>query len=165
MANVLDWLERIVSYVNHKATWLAYVAITAMMAFVFTDVILRYFGHPTSGSNDVVQLLSVIAVSFAMGYTYVLKRHPTISLVVGRLPVIPRRVIRSIVAVLCLGLFVLLSKESFVLARHLWVNNEGTMTLGIPVAPLVYCVAIGSVLMCLVCTTDLLRSLFREAVK
>jgi TRAP-type C4-dicarboxylate transport system permease small subunit len=82
--DVLDQVESIVNKINQKSSWLSYAAISAMMAFVFVDVILRYFGHPTSGSIDIVQMLSVVAVSFTIGYTHVKKRHPTITLNVAK---------------------------------------------------------------------------------
>ena len=65
--DVLGRLENIVNKINQKSSWISYAAISAMMVFVFVDVILRYFGHPTSGSVDIVQMLSVVAVSFTFG--------------------------------------------------------------------------------------------------
>lgn len=163
MAKVLSGIEQFISGLNRRVNWIAYIAITAMMVFVFADVILRYWGHPTSGSNDVVQVLSVIAVAFAMGYTQVLKRHPAIVILVPRLPLRAQGVIHIVTNFLSLVVFGLLAWQSAILARHLWIHNEGTMTLGFPLYPLVYCISLGSALMCLVLISDFLKAIFKEA--
>ncbi len=161
MAGAIDRLERIVNTINEKASWLAYIAIAAMMAFVFYDILARYFGHPTSGSNDVVQLLEAAAVAFAMGYTMILRRHPTAGLIVTHLPARTQGVIGTVTGFLSLVLFILLTWSSASLGERMWANHEGTMTLGIPIYPFIYCITLGSVLMCLGCLTSLLNSLRR----
>jgi len=101
--------EQITNTITRIVSWIAYIAIAAMLVFVFSDVILRYFGHPTSGSNDIVQLLSIIAVAFAMGYTQVLKRHPSTSFLVEKLSIKTQTVIATITSLLSLFPFVLLT--------------------------------------------------------
>ena len=160
--DMVDRLESIVEKVNKNSCWISYAAISAMMAFVFVDVILRYFGRPTSGSNDIVQILSVVAVSFAMGYTHVIKRHPTLSLLVSHFPKNMRRSIRIITSTLSMVLFLLLTWQSAKLARHMWVNHEGTMTLGIPVFPMIYGIAFGSALLSFVIIVDLIKLLMKD---
>ena len=159
--DVLGRLENIVNKINQKSSWISYAAISAMMVFVFVDVILRYFGHPTSGSVDIVQMLSVVAVSFTFGYTHVKKRHPTISLLVSHFPKNIRWIINIITTFLSLLLFLLLTWQSANLAKHMWINHEGTMTLGIPVFPMIYGIAFGSALMSLVIIIDLMMLLFK----
>jgi TRAP-type C4-dicarboxylate transport system permease small subunit len=160
MANLKTFSERIVSAgqiigtITRIVSWIAYIAIAAMLVFVFSDVILRYFGYPTSGSNDIVQLLSIIAVALTMGYTQVLKRHPSTSFLVEKLSNRTQTIIATVTSFLSLITFVLLSWSSALLARHMWNHHEGTMTLGIPLHPLILCISLGSVLMCLVIALD-----------
>jgi TRAP-type C4-dicarboxylate transport system permease small subunit len=163
MARVISVIDRFLSALTRRVNWISFLAITIMMAFVFVDVILRYLGHPTTGSNDIVQLLLVITVAFAMGYTQVLKRHPSIAILVPRLPLRAQGVIHIITSFLSMIIFALLAWRSATLARHLWIHNEGTMTLGFPLYPLVYCISFGSVLMFLVLISDFLKAIFKEA--
>ena len=160
--DVLEAIENIVDRISRKSLWISYAAISAMMVFVFVDVILRYFGHPTSGSVDIVQMLIVVSVSFAVGYTHVKKRHPTITIVVSHFPKNIRRTISIITTFLSLLLFILLAWQSANLAKHMWVHHEGTMTLGIPVFPMIYGIAFGSALMSLVIIVDLIKLLLKD---
>jgi C4-dicarboxylate transporter DctQ subunit len=159
VANVLNRFDRIVGGVNRRASWISYAAIFSMMAFVFSDVILRYFGHPTSGSNDLVQLMTAVAVAFTMGYTLYLGRHPTTAILVVHLPPAAQRVIRSATSLLSLVVFVFLAWQTAKLARQMMKVHEGTMTLGLPLYPFIFCISAGSVLMCLICLASFLKSL------
>jgi len=159
MADATGRFERIATTINKKANWIACGAAAIMMAFVCCDVILRYFGHPIKGSNDVVQLLSVVLVVFAMGYTQVLKRHAFIVLAVSRLSLRAQGVIASITSILSIGLFVLVTWQSCALAGRTWLSGEVSMTLRLPFYPLMYGLALGCVLMCLVLVVDLRKSL------
>ena len=149
-----SYAEQIINSVNRIANWVACFAIAAMVAFVFYDVIARASGHPVSGSNDVVQALSVVAVAFAMGYTQVLKRHPSVSFLTEKLSPRPQAVIAAVTSLLGIFIFALLAWQSMVFAERIHANNEQTMTLGIPLYPLIYCIAFGSMLMCLAIAMD-----------
>jgi TRAP-type C4-dicarboxylate transport system permease small subunit len=158
---LIDRIERFVNAVNAKANWVACLALVAMMTFVFYDVVARRFGHPTPGSIDIVQILSIVLVALAMGHTQVLKRYPSIDLIFVRLPKKAQTYLAIITNIVSLTLFVLVSLRSFVLARNIWLEGQGTMTLAIPIAPLIYCIGLGSVLMSLVLFTDLIIFLRR----
>ena len=155
---------QIISFISKWASWISYAALTAMMAFVFYDVIARYFDHPTSGSNDIVQLLTLIAVAFTFSYTQLVKRNPSTSFLVMYLPRKTQEILQAVTCLLGLIPFALLIWTSATLAGHFLETHEGTLTLGVPLYPLVYCIALGSVLMCLVLIVDLVESL-RKVVK
>jgi TRAP-type C4-dicarboxylate transport system permease small subunit len=159
MADAISGFERIAHTINKKANWIACGAAAIMMAFVCCDVVLRYFGHPIKGSNDVVQLLSVVLVVFAMGYTQILKRHAFVVVVVSRLSPRTQRIIAGITSILSIGLFILVAWQSCALAGRAWLSGELSMTLRIPFYPLIYGLALGCVLMCLVLAIDFLKSL------
>lgn len=156
--------ERLIHKINRKANWIACGAVLAMTALICSDVTLRYFLRPIKGSNDIVQILSVVLVAFAMGYTLVLKRHASITLFLSHLSSRARGIVCSITNILSIGLFVVLAWRSCVLARRMWISGEVSMTIGIPIYPLIYCVALGALLLCLVLVADLFKSL-REARK
>jgi TRAP-type transport system small permease protein len=155
--------EQIIHTLNRIASWVAYFVIAVMMTFVFYDVIARALGHPTPGSNDVVQLLTIVAVAFAMGYTQILKRHPSISFIAEKLSSRPRAILSAVISLLGLIPFILLAWNSLVFARRMWTTNEGTMTLAIPIYPFIYCIAFGSILLCLVLIMNFVTDL-RKAV-
>lgn len=155
---------QIINSIAQKVSWIAYLAIAAMMVFVFYDVIARYFRHPTAGSNDIVQTLAMIAIPLAMSYTLVLRRHPVTSFFIEKAPRRAQEYILIITTFFSLVIFAFLVWQSFAYADRLKQHHEGTMTLGIPLYPQVYCLTLGSVLMCLVLITHFLEAL-RKVVK
>ena len=160
-----EWtLSGMVGLVNRGCNYLSAAAVICMMIFVCTDVVLRYFGHPILGSNDIVSLLMVVVVALAMGHTHILKRHTTITIVTSRLSQPIRVVLEIITNCTALLLFILVMWQECALANRMAGSGEGSMTLGIPLHPLVYCVALGSVLVCSVIIVDLVR-LIQKVVK
>jgi TRAP-type C4-dicarboxylate transport system permease small subunit len=164
MANIANkrtdfvaYAEQIMSIVAHKVSWVSYAAIASMMGFVFYDVFARYVGHPTPGSNDVVQVLELIAIPFAMSYTLALRRHPSTLFFIEKLPRRTQEYISLITTFLSLVIFAFVAWSSLALAGRLFENHDGTMTLGIPLYPLVYGITFGSILMCLVLIVHLME--------
>lgn len=151
--------EQIMNTTTSKASWISYLAIFFMMAFVFYDVVARYFRHPTPGSNDIVQVLALIAVPLTMSYTLFQKRHPSTTFFVDKFPRRAQEYLSVITTLLSLVIFVFLVWNSISLAGRLFDHHDGTMTLGIPLYPLVYCLTLGSALMCLVLIIHFLEAL------
>jgi C4-dicarboxylate transporter, DctQ subunit len=153
---------RIVSLINNRASWISCVAAGAMMVFVCCDVILRYFRHPITGSNDITQLLSAVLVTFGIGYTQVLKRHTSVSIITSNLSPRAKRILAGVTTLVSLAFFIVVIWQSCAFAGRMQLNEQGTGTLGIPTAPFVYGVALGFALLCLVLMVELLALLRKE---
>jgi TRAP-type C4-dicarboxylate transport system permease small subunit len=158
MREIIGYYERVVKSISQRFNLVAACAIFAMMVLTCTDVVMRYFGRPIPGCFDVIRLLSVVAIAFAMAYIQVQRGHTSVELVTSHLSARSKKVVDSIAYLLSLGLFILLARESFVYARRLWLANEVFMTLKMPIFPLVYVIAIGSILLCLVLLADIIKS-------
>lgn len=152
-------LAGIVGLINRWCNYLSAAAVVCMMAFVCADVVLRYFGHPILGSNDIVSLLMVVLVALAMGHTHLLKRNTTITLVTDRFPSRMRAALAILTNCAALILFILVVWQSCALADRMGQSGEGSMTLGIPLHPWVYCMAVGCVLICSAIVVDLVQSI------
>lgn len=139
---------------------LAFVAgagTVAMMLVTCVDVVARAFGHPLKGSYDIVRLLSLITLSAALPYTTAVKGHVAVEFFFNRLPPATRLVVDSIMRVLTIALFCLLTVQGVRYGQSLKASGEVMLTLGWPVFWASYVMALGCAVSALVVLQHLLH--------
>jgi TRAP-type C4-dicarboxylate transport system permease small subunit len=124
--------------------------VLAMMLLTTSDVVLRLFRNPITGTYDMVGLLGAAFVSFALAHTSLEKGHIAVDFLVRKLPPRPRRLIDAGTELLSLGLFILVCVQSLRYAGRLRRMGEVSLTLRAPLHPFVYGIAVGSGMLCLV---------------
>lgn len=138
---------------------IAAVAIFSMMALTCADVILRLFRMPIPGTYEIVSFMGAVAVSFAIAHTSVEKGHVAVSLVVQLLPKRAQAVIESILAALGIILFALIAWQSVLYGLDCQSSGEVSLTLQLPFYPIIYGVALGAGVVCLVLLVDFLNAI------
>jgi len=134
---------------------IAAAAIFFMMALTCADVFLRLFRMPIPGTYEIVSFLGAVAVSFAVAHTSAEKGHVAVDLVVQLFPKRAREGIEIIIACLGIILFALIAWQSVVYGLDCQRSGEVSLTLQMPFYPIIYGVAFGAVIECLVLIVDL----------
>ncbi|RLB27602.1 MAG: TRAP transporter small permease [Deltaproteobacteria bacterium] len=139
---------------------IAALAIFAMMALTCVDVFLRYFFRkPIPGTYEIVALLGAVAVSFAMAHTLVEKGHVAVSLIVQLFSKRLQGIIESIISIFGIILFALIAWQSILYGVDCQRSGEVSMTLELPFYPIIYGVALGAGVVCLVLLVDLVNAI------
>ena len=147
-----------INQVSRVAGVVAIVFLLVMMLFTVTDVILRYFFNaPIFGTYEMVELLLIVAGTWAMAACQIERRHITVGLLVERLPHRYQVVIRSIALFLSLGLYAIITWQMIDYGLTIQAAGGVTPIERIPLAPSIYATAACTLLMCFV----LLVSLFK----
>jgi TRAP-type C4-dicarboxylate transport system permease small subunit len=129
-----------------------------MMLLTCGDVVLRLFGHPIPGTYELVGFLGAIIISFAMAYTSVEKSHIAVDIFFQRLPRKLQTVLEGLIYLISLVLFAIITWQCQIYALDLKQSGEISLTLGIPVYPVVVGIAIGCGFLCLVLLFDVVKS-------
>jgi TRAP-type C4-dicarboxylate transport system permease small subunit len=137
----------------------AAAAIFFMMALTCADVILRIFRMPIPGTYEIVSFLGAVAVSFAIARTSVEKGHVAVSLLVQLLPKRGQAIVESIIAILGIILFALIAWQSTIYAQDCQQSGEVSLTLQLPFYPIIYGIAFGAIVACLVLLVDFLNAI------
>lgn len=141
---------------------IAAMAIFAMMALTCVDVFLRYFFRkPIPGTYEIVALLGAVAVSFAMAHTLAEKGHVAVSLIVQILPKRIQGIVESFISVFGIILFGLITWQSVLYGIDCQRAGEVSMTLQLPFYPIIYGVALGAGVVCLVLLVDLANAIVK----
>ena len=106
-------LEKIVNLLTRWLNWMAAAALIVVMIIVCANVIGRsFFETPVKGTVDIVSLLGAIVIAWAIAYTQVLKGHIRIDLLVQRLPPRLQCIVDSVIDLIGLALFALISWQT-----------------------------------------------------
>jgi C4-dicarboxylate transporter DctQ subunit len=150
-------MTHFIKLVHSFSRWICWVSVAAligMMLLTSSDVVLRYMGYPIKGTFDIVGLLGTIVVALAIAYTQVLGRHIATAFMASRGNKLVQTINNSIVCLLGLGMYALIAWQCSLLGTKIWRIGRVSDTIEIPLFPLVYVVAFGCALNCLVLLTD-----------
>ena len=141
---------------------IAALAIFSMMALTCADVFLRYFFRkPIPGTYEIVALLGAVAVSFAMAHTLVEKGHVAVSLIVQMFPKRLQGIVEIFISIFGIILFGLIAWQSILYGVDCQRSGEVSMTLQLPFYPIIYGVALGAGVVCLVLLVDLANAIVK----
>ncbi|OGP67889.1 MAG: hypothetical protein A2169_07860 [Deltaproteobacteria bacterium RBG_13_47_9] len=153
-------LEKVVSLVTRWLNWTAAAAIIAVMVIVCANVIGRgFFERPVKGTVDIVSLLGAIIIAWAIAYTQVLKGHIRIDLFVEKLPPRIQSIIDSLMDLIGLALFTVISWQTLLFTKANFQIGELSEVLKIPITPFAFVVAMGCIALALVLLLDLIKSI------
>ena len=121
------------SRLNRVGATLAAVALLLMMTLVCTDVIMRKFGVPFKGTEDLVQILAVIALAFALPATTAAKTHVSIDYLFQKFSPANRHRINYVTQMILVIAFSVASYQCALRGFDNLREDLGTLTLKIPV--------------------------------
>lgn len=123
------------------------------------DVLLRVvFSRGILGAEELVSLMQVIIVFFALAYTASQKGHIGVDLVYDRLPKRVQPVINSTISFICMVLCLLTAWQTFKHGKEIWGSSLTTVVLKIPIFPFEFLTAFGFLLTALIFLMDFLKS-------
>lgn len=147
-------MNRFETVVRVLSRWLNYcagVALTLMLVLVIADVVgAKVFRSPIPGGIELTAFLGVVVIGFAVAETQVMRGHIEVEFLVSRLPKMGQRVVASIIYPSSVLLFGFLAWKCFDFGYSLQSRGEVSMTQGVPFYPLLYGLALSSIVVCLV---------------
>jgi len=131
-----------------------------MVIIVVADICgNKFFKTPVPGGIELVSLLSVIAISFAIAQTQLEHGHIEVEMLVTKFPQKVQKVISVIVYLFCITLFIILAVRSFKYGISLQRSGEVTMTMGLPFYPFVWAMGLSAIVVTLVLIMQLFQKL------
>jgi TRAP-type C4-dicarboxylate transport system permease small subunit len=169
--SIAKGVERITSPPCKWLHWIAMIILLLLMFMTVGDVVGRYmvgiipgFG-PIPGSFELTEFMLAVAVLTAIGHTQVKRGHISIDLVISRFPPRIRAIIDSATNLLSLAIFVLVTWQTVKYAQLLYVSNDVSAVLRLPVYPFLIVAAIGSFMFCLAMLSTFIQSLIKVIKK
>ena len=141
---------------------LVMVVLMAMVLLLVADVCLRrIFNSPLPWSMEVVKVMLVVVVSFAVAYCATRGGHISIDLLTSRFPPKVQAILDPVIYLFGTGLFAFIAWGASVYAMRMWDAYRITGILPIPIYPFIFILALGSVLLALVLLVQFLDSIIK----
>ena len=133
--------------------------LTFMMLLTVVDVILRYLGKQITGTYELVFLGGAVVIAFAIPRTSWDGANVNVDFVVEGLPRIARKVTFVFTRLMGIAFFFLLGWNLFALGTTLFRKSEVSLTLHVPIYPVVYMLGICAFAECLVLLSSLVSTI------
>jgi len=129
-----------------------------MMLLTCADVFMRYlFNSPITGTYDLVSLMGAVLVSFAMPYTMLKRGHVAVEILIQSLSRGKQLVVETFTHLLGISLFLVLVWRAILLSWDMKAAGEVTPTLLLPFYPILYCMAVCFLCLCLAILVNLIH--------
>jgi len=159
MSDKLNRLKKFSHTLSKWFSWVAGVALVGMLALTIADIIgVKFFNAPVPGAIEIVGFLGIVVTAFSIALTQTLRGHIQVEFFVIKLPERLQAAISVIVSILAIGLFVVLSWQSFRYGYVLQSTGEVSMTQRIPFYPFVYAIAVSCIPVCLLFLVEIVQS-------
>jgi len=160
MKRIFNGFEKFVTGSSRWLDLIAGFALALMVVIVVADICgNKFFKTPVPGGIELVSLLSVIAIAFAIAQTQLEHGHIEVEMLVTKFPKVVQKVISLIVYLFCITLFIILAIRSFTYGVSLQNGGEVTMTLGLPFYPFVWALGVSAIVVTLVLIMQLFLKL------
>ncbi|MGB4548811.1 MAG: TRAP transporter small permease, partial [Syntrophales bacterium] len=151
------WMDTAAARLN----WAAAAAIVAMMLLTVADVVLRLFRMPIPGTYEMVGFLGAAIIAFSLAYTASEKGHITVDVLILLLPKRVQAFFDAINELVGAAFFAVIAFGGMNAASEIRNSGEVSLTLELPIHPILYGIAAGCALLCLILLRDFLVSLKR----
>lgn len=149
----LKWLRVISIFMNAIAA----IGLTFIMLLTIIDVILRSFNAPIVGTYELVAFTGGIIIGFAIPLTSWNRGHVYVDFLIQKLPPGSRDIVNIWTRLIVLIFFAIVGVTLFKHGSYFYSTNEITPTLQIPFYPVVFGIAVASILECFIMIGDIVK--------
>ena len=147
------WLERVSQFLNKVLTFIAGLALAAMILITCGNILLREVWLPIKGTFELLGLFGAVTAAFALGYTQKFRMHIAVTILVDKFSTRTRQVLTVINNLMCMIFFGLAAWQITSWSTVLIEEGELTETLRIPFYPFTLATAFGCAVLALIFLT------------
>lgn len=141
------------------------VSVLAMLVLAIGNMVGRLFDKPIIGTFEIIEYISVVATSFGLAYTQLVRGHVSVSFVVQRLPLRTQTAIEIVTLSISALLAAVVCWQSVGYGFTLWHSHEVSQTLRLPFFVFVFGMAFGSMVFCIELSTQCIESVVKVVGK
>jgi len=137
---------------------IAAVCLMGMALTTGADVFMRgVFNAPIFGCEEIVGILGIIVVGFALPYTHYQKSHIGVEILVRRLSARTRKAVKLVTTSATLFLIAIITWRMFLYAESQAASGEVSMNLELPEYMVIYVLAFGFLIYSLCLLVDVIK--------
>lgn len=133
--------------------------LVGMVLLTLCDVILRNFGHPITGSMEIIMYGGAMVFGFSVPYATLLKAQVQVDLVVEKLKPRAKKTVTVITRIVGIALFLFIAYNFFLYGFDVKNTGETTSSFKIPYYPIVFALSLSFLFQSLTLVYDLVEVL------
>lgn len=141
-------------------TGLGAVFLAGIMVLIVASIITRFFGRVIPGSYEMIELMIVVTVAFALAYAGLRQGHVTVNIIVSRFPQRFQGIVAGFTCLISLGIWGLMAWVAYDIAVEKGIL-EVTDYFLVPYIPFRFIFALGLLLLSLVFLIDMYKAMKR----
>lgn len=150
--------ERFVQGLTWRTAQVAQIALFISMAIIMVNIFMRIPWQPLPGTVEIVEMTGAVLLALGVAYTAIMKGHIMVGVLVERFSARVQAAIEIFVSIVSLIFTYLLAREILFFAISSMQRGYTTGHLYWPIAPAIYIVAFGFIMLALVLILDLLKA-------
>lgn len=154
----MNLFERFVQALTWRTAQVAQIALVFAMLIIVANVILRVPWKPVPGTVELVEMAGAVLLGMAVAYTAIMKGHIMVGVLVERFSPRVQGIVELVVSIVSLVFASLLAREILWYAVSMMERGYETGHLRLPIAPSIYLVAFGFIMLALVLLRDLIKA-------
>jgi len=155
--------KSVLSRIEGTMRKIAAVCLMGMALVTGADVLMRgFFNTPIFGSEEIVGILGIIVVGFAMPYAHYQKSHIGVEILVRKLSKKTRRAVKLLTNTATLFLIAIITWRMFLYAQGQSESGEVSMNLELPEYMVIYVLAFGFLIYTICLLVDIIK-FFKES--
>lgn len=155
MKRLLEWIAQ----ADRALYVIAGVVLACMIVLTLCDVILRNFGHPITGSMEIIQYGGSIVFGFSLPYGTMLGAQVIVDIVTEKLGPGTKRTLSVITRLVGIALFLFIAYNFFAYGVDVRHTGERTASFKIPYYPFSFALAFSFFLQSLTIFSDLINAI------
>ncbi len=133
--------------INKGMDFIAGLSLLVIMLLTSIDVVVRYLGHPVQGSYDMVSLMGVFLIGFALPRTLWQSGNISVDIVTAKIKK-GKTFLELLTRIMAIALFALITWNLVEMGGSFFQTKDGTLTIGIPFYPVAYALALCTFVQC-----------------
>ncbi len=156
-------LDQIMEALSWRVSQVAQVALVTVMALIVANVLIRIPWKPIPGTVEMVEILGSILLGLGIAYCHQRKGHIAVGVLVNRFSRRKQALVDSITGLLALIFMAVLSYQMLQLGESMLARGYTTGHLEIPIAPFIYLVGVGFIMLSLIILRDFIKAVIIAA--
>jgi TRAP-type C4-dicarboxylate transport system permease small subunit len=161
----MDRFFSVIEKINHVGNIIGSIFLNIVMLVIVCNIIVRLFGSVIQGSNEIVELMQGVAVSAAIVYTTLRRKHTVVDFVLEQMKPRLQAVLNAFTSFLSLIIWTLLAWTGGRYALEMWTRREMSETLELPYLPFRCVWVLASIILCVILFLNLVDFIKRAANK
>ncbi len=142
---------------------IAGVTLAFMVLLTLADVILRNFGHPITGSMEIIQYGGSVVFGFSICYATFMSAQVRVDIITSKLKPRAKRILDIITRLVGIVFFLFVSYNFFLYAGDMRHSGEVTASFRLPFYPLIYALSFSFLFQGLTVLVDLVGVITQPA--